>query len=199
MALTERMLRKENTRSGLPAPAAAIVVLLAHAGLLARLMDAPFARRLLGPAGRRAAFVRLGADIAPDVAISYGVSIRYPRNVSIGAGTRLSGWVRIEAWEKVTIGRCCMFNDDVLVLTAQHDVDTADFAADVRPVVIEDYVWLPQRIVVLPGVHVGRAAVVGTGSVVTHDVPAYAIVAGNPARIVRERARVPFRYVPANW
>lgn len=193
------MVGASTTRRTLPAPTAAALWLLARAGLLARVMDAPVARRLLGGAGRRAAFVRLGADIAPDVAMSYGVSIRNPPNVSIGAGTRMSGWVRIEAWEKVTIGRCCMFNDDVLVLTAQHDIDTPDFAADVRPIVIEDYVWLPQRIVVLPGVRVGEAAVVGTGSVVTRDVPAYAVVAGNPARIVRERARVPFRYVPADW
>lgn len=190
---------KATARTTVPAPTAALLSLLARAGLLARVMDAPIARRLLGQAGRRAAFVKLGADIAPDVALSYGVFIRFPRNVSIGAGSRLSGRVRIEAWAQVTIGRCCMFNDDVLVLTAQHDVDTPEFAADVRPVVIEDYVWLPQRIVVLPGVRLGEAAVVGTGSVVTRDVPPYAVVAGNPARIVRERARVAFRYVPSDW
>jgi maltose O-acetyltransferase len=149
--------------------------------------------------GRRAAFIRLGADIAPDVALSYGVFIRFPRNVTIGAGTRRSGRVRIEAWERVTIGRCCMFNDDVLLLTAQHDIDSLDFAADVRSISIGDYVWLPQRIVVLPGVQIGEAAVVGTGSVVTRDVPAYSVVAGNPARVIRERARLPFRYVPTEW
>lgn len=129
--------------------------------------------------GRRAAFSRLGADIAPDVALSYGVFIRFPRNVTIGAGTRLSGRVRIEAWERVTIGCCCMFNDDVLLLTAQHDIDSLDFDADVRSI--------------------GEAAVVGTGSVVTRDVPAYSVVAGNPARVLRERARLPFRYVPTEW
>ncbi|MEJ7786535.1 MAG: hypothetical protein WKF96_17165 [Solirubrobacteraceae bacterium] len=162
-------------------------------------MDVAILRRLLGANGRRAAFVRLGADIAPDVAISHGVYIRFPRNVSIGAGTRLSGRVRIDAWEKVTIGRCCIFNDDVLVFTAQHDIDSVDFGPDARPVTIGDYVWLPHRIVVLPGVQIGNAAVVGTGSVVTRHVPPYAVVAGNPARLIRERARVPFHYVPTQW
>ncbi len=181
---------------------AAIRLALAAAdrlGVLGRLMDVALLRRPLGAAGRRAAFVRLGAEIAADVALSHGVFIRFPRNVSIGAGTRLSGRVRIEAWAQVTIGRCCMFNDDVLVLTAQHDIDTLDFDGDVRPVVIGDYVWLPQRIVVMPGVSIGDAAVVGTGSVVTRDVPEHAVVAGNPARVIRERARLPFRYVPADW
>ena len=64
---------------------------------------------------------------------------------------------------------------------------------------IGDYVWLPQRIILLPGVQIGDAAVVGTGSVVTRDVPPYAVVAGNPARIIRERAHLPFRYVPTEW
>ena len=175
------------------------LALLARAGLLPRLMHTSLVRRLLGVRGRRAAFARLGADIAPDVRLSYGVFIRFPANVTIGAGTRVSGRVRIEAWDKVTIGRCCMFNDDVLILTAQHDIDSAQFEADVRPVTIGDHVWLPQRIVVLPGVRIGDAAVIGTGSVVTRDVPAYAVVAGNPARIIRERARLAYRYVPAEW
>jgi len=68
----------------------------ARARLLSRLMDIPAFRRLLRTAGRRAAFIRPGADIAPDVALSYGVFIRFPRNVTIGAGTRLSGRVRRE-------------------------------------------------------------------------------------------------------
>ena len=161
-------------------PLRLLLALLARASLLARLMNLASARRLLGADGRRAAFVRLGAAIAPDVELSYGVFIRCPRNVSIGAGTRLSGRVRIEAWGKVAIGRCCMFNDDVLILTAQHDIDSVDFAPDVRPVAIGDHVWLPQRIVVLPGVQIGDAAIVGTGSVVARDVPPYAVVAGNP-------------------
>lgn len=184
---------------GETAPAIVGLGVAARAGILARLMNVAAFRRVLGKAGRRAAFVRLGADIARDVEISYGVFIRFPRNVSIGAGTRLSGRVRIEAWARVTIGCCCMFNDDVLVLTAQHDIDSLDFGSDIRPVVIGNYVWLPQRIVVLPGVQIGDAAVVGTGSVVTRDVPPYAVVAGNPARVIRERAQVPFRYVPAKW
>ena len=186
-------------RSAPPPPIRLALAAAGRAGALGRLMDIAVLRRLLGAAGRRAAFIRLGADIAGDVAISHGVYIRYPGNVTIGAGTRLGGRVRLEAWEKITIGRCCMFNDDILVLTAQHNIDTLDCDGDMRPVVIGDYVWLPQRIVVLPGVRIGDAAVVGTGSVVTHDVPAHAVVAGNPARVVRERAHLPFRYVPAEW
>lgn len=46
-------------------------------------------------------------------------------------------------------------------------------------------VWIGDKVTVLPGVHIGDGAIIGAGSVVTGDVPAYAVVAGNPARIIR--------------
>ena len=53
-----------------------------------------------------------------------------------------------------------------------------------QPVVIEDDVWIGARVIFLPGVRVGRGAIVGAGAVVTKDVPDYALVVGNPARVV---------------
>lgn len=55
-----------------------------------------------------------------------------------------------------------------------------------RPVLIQDFVWIGANAVVLKGVTIGEGAVIGAGSVVTKDVPPYTIVAGNPARIIRE-------------
>jgi len=55
-----------------------------------------------------------------------------------------------------------------------------------RPIVIEDNVWLGGGAIVLPGVRIGRNAVVGAGAVVTRDVAANTVVAGNPARVIRE-------------
>jgi galactoside O-acetyltransferase len=53
------------------------------------------------------------------------------------------------------------------------------------PVVIEDKVWIGYGVSILKGVRVGRGSVIGAGSVVTKDIPAYSLVAGNPARVVR--------------
>ena len=58
---------------------------------------------------------------------------------------------------------------------------------ELAPVVIEDDADMGIGAIVLPGVTVGRGAVVGAGAVVTRDVPAYAVVAGSPARILRHR------------
>jgi acetyltransferase-like isoleucine patch superfamily enzyme len=55
-----------------------------------------------------------------------------------------------------------------------------------RPVVIEDDAWIGMNAVILPGVRVGKASIVGTGSVVTKDVPDYTVVGGIPARVLRQ-------------
>ena len=83
-----------------------------------------------------------------------------------------------------------------MIWTAQHDYRSRTFAAAGGPVVIEDFVWLGPRAIVLPGVTIGKGAVVAAGAVVTKDVAPYAVVAGVPAVKVRERPH-DLDYVPA--
>lgn len=54
-------------------------------------------------------------------------------------------------------------------------------------VIIDDDVWVGANAIILTGVHVGRGAVIGAGTIVTKDIPPYAVVVGNPARIIRFR------------
>ena len=56
-----------------------------------------------------------------------------------------------------------------------------------QPVLIEDDVWIGARAIILPGLRIGKGAIVGAGSVVTKDVPPYAICVGNPARVIKSR------------
>jgi len=55
------------------------------------------------------------------------------------------------------------------------------------PVRIEDDVWIGARAIILPGIKIGKGAIIGSGAVVTKDVPPYAICAGNPARVIKYR------------
>ena len=57
---------------------------------------------------------------------------------------------------------------------------------DEKPVVIENDVWIGANAIILRGVHVGEGAIIGAGSVVTRDVPKFTVIAGNPARVIRE-------------
>lgn len=118
-------------------------------------------------------------------------TLRTGAQLRIGAGVRMSG-TTICAAERVLIGDRCVIGADVIIAdTDFHSLDpavrssTADANHAVsRPVTIEADVFIGGRSIILKGVQIGRGAVIGAGSVVTSDVPAKAIVAGNPARII---------------
>jgi acetyltransferase-like isoleucine patch superfamily enzyme len=106
--------------------------------------------------------------------------------ISIGNGTYLNRNAEVVAAQRVTIGRDCKIARDVIIMdTDQHELPGSGMVA--KPVHISDHVWIGSRAIVLKGVTIGPGAVVAAGSVVTKDVPAGAVVAGIPARTVREQ------------
>jgi acetyltransferase-like isoleucine patch superfamily enzyme len=164
---------------------------------ICRLADLSLLRKGLGNSGRVKLWSFLGATIEPNVAIGPHTRIRLPEHVTVGSGSVL-GAVQIEAWASVTIGRNVLINEARL-FTGSHDLNDPTFPGVMSPITIGDYAWLPFSIIVLRGVTIGRAAVVGSGSVVTKDIPEYEVWAGNPARFVRHRSRTDFTYVPAGY
>ena len=106
--------------------------------------------------------------------------------IRIGNGTYLNRHTQVIAEKSIEIGRDCKIAWDVIIM----DSDFHDHAGGhpaIAPVVVEDDVWIGCRSVVLKGVRIGRGATVAACSVVTHDVPPGAIVAGIPARVIRPR------------
>lgn len=96
----------------------------------------------------------------------------------------------------VTIGDGCIFAHDVQVFTRNHNYDSPDLELipyDSRyvekPVVIEECCWIGARASIMPGVRIGKGAVIDACAVVTKDVPNYAVVGGNPAKILKYRNR----------
>ena len=89
---------------------------------------------------------------------------------------------------RVTIGRFTLFGPAVQIYTATHPMDAAlrRKQESGKPVEIGSDVWVGGGAIILPGVKIGDAAVIGAGSVVTKDVPARTFAAGNPCRVVRE-------------
>jgi acetyltransferase-like isoleucine patch superfamily enzyme len=104
--------------------------------------------------------------------------------IAIGDGTYLNRNTEVVAAQSVRIGRDCKIARDVIIMdTDQHALPGAELV--VRPVEIGDRVWIGARAIVLKGVTVEHDAVIAAGAIVTRDVPAHGVVAGNPARLVR--------------
>jgi acetyltransferase-like isoleucine patch superfamily enzyme len=106
--------------------------------------------------------------------------------VRIGDRVFINQGVTIHAVDSVTIGDDVLIGDLACVYdTNFHEVDEDEGVVQ-APVVIGRNVWIGRGAMVLPSVTVGESAVVAAGSVVTHDVPDRTLVAGNPARALRE-------------
>jgi maltose O-acetyltransferase len=128
----------------------------------------------------RFAAVGEGAVIRPPFHCDYGF------NISLGAGVFLNFNCVILDVVKVTIGDRTQIGPGVQILTADHPRDAAERSSGLefgRPVNIGCNVWIGGGAIILPGISIGDAALIGAGSVVTHDVPAGATAFGNPARV----------------
>ena len=113
--------------------------------------------------------------------------------IVIGDGTEAQFYFHCAAAESVTIGKKVLIGGRVFVTDHDHVYDDPKQGLNCRqlrtkPVVIEDGVWLCEGCAILKGVTVGRRAVVGANAVVTKDVPAFAVVGGIPAHIIRMQA-----------
>lgn len=134
--------------------------------------------------------VRPGAELhcAGVVSMQRGVRVVVDGGrLTIGHGTNVNGLgTKILCAQSVTIGAGCTFSWDVQVLDNDFHAITTEGVEQpsVAPVVIGDRVWVGTRALVLKGVTIGDGAVVAANAVVTKDVPAGAVVAGIPAKVV---------------
>lgn len=138
---------------------------------------------------RRNALRMVGARIGRGVLIYHGFETYYPWNMSIGSNSSFGFHCVLDARGGLTVGSNCNISSDVAIWTAEHDVQARDFAYTTDAVIIEDYVWISYRAIILPGVRIGAGAVIAAGAVVTKDVTPYTIVAGVPAVKVGDRNR----------
>lgn len=113
------------------------------------------------------------------------VDVRCPYRIRIGSYSNVNKNSLLDGrGGNLVIGNSVDIAQEVNIWTLEHDYNDPDYIAKGKSVVIEDYVWIASRATILPGVHIGRGAVVATCAVVTKDVPPLAIVAGIPAKII---------------
>lgn len=119
----------------------------------------------------------------------YGkILVRHPEHVFLGEDVELSEGLYINARDTVTIGDHVRLSAYVRILTGGLPVDVPPDARGhhlCAPVVIGDWAWIATGATIIAGVTIGEGVVVGAGSVVTHDLPAYTLCAGVPAKVIR--------------
>jgi len=117
-----------------------------------------------------------------------GLEFRNPKNISIGSNSAINKNVLLDGrGGKLIIGNNVDIAQETNIWTLEHDVHSDMHKDSGADVIIEDYVWIASRVTILPGVTLGKGAVVAANSVVTKDVPAMAIVGGIPAKVIGER------------
>jgi maltose O-acetyltransferase len=108
-------------------------------------------------------------------------------NFTIGTNSVINAKCRIDNRGKITIGDNVSISQEVVILTADHQLNSPGFEGQVRPVTIDNYAWIGTRAMILPGCIIGKGAVIAAGAVVTKSVPPFSVMAGVPAKFVRSR------------
>lgn len=135
-----------------------------------------------------------GMKIGKGSAIHMGARFYDPRNIEIGEDTIIGEFVVLDGRDLLKIGNHVAIASEVMIYNSEHDINDLNFKAITAKVIIEDYVFIGPRAIILPGVKIGRGAVIAAGAVVTKDVPPYAIVGGVPAKIIGERRNKNLNY-----
>jgi acetyltransferase-like isoleucine patch superfamily enzyme len=110
-----------------------------------------------------------------------------PSGITIGKDTIIGDHAFLDGRASLRIGDHVDVASSVMIYNSEHDLESEGFFARTQTVEIGDYVFIGPRAIILPGVKIGRGAVIAAGAVVTKDVPDFTIVGGVPAKAIGER------------
>lgn len=128
-----------------------------------------------------------GVKIGKATSIHMGCSFFSLKKIRIGEDSIIGYGAFLDGRDKITIGSHTDIASEVMIYTSEHDISSEDFKANLAPVEIGDYVFIGPRAIILPGVRIGKGAVVAAGAVVTKDVAEFSVVGGVPAEVIGER------------
>jgi len=135
-----------------------------------------------------------GLKIGKRSKLHCGCRFFYPAGVEIGQGSIIGYRTFLDGRASLKIGRHVDIASEVMIYNSEHDVHSEDMRAIEQPVEIGDYVFIGPRAIILPGVKVGKGAVIAAGAIVTKDVPEKGIVAGVAAKTIGQRKIKELKY-----
>jgi acetyltransferase-like isoleucine patch superfamily enzyme len=143
---------------------------------------------------RKIAFRVCGVKIGKGSVIHMGCKFFQPKGVIIGEDTIVGDRAFLDGRAPLKIGNHVDIASEVMIYNSEHDLNDPGFKAIQRAVELGDYIFIGPRAIILPGVKIGRGAVVAAGAVVANDVSDYQIVGGVPAKPIGERKNKNLKY-----
>jgi acetyltransferase-like isoleucine patch superfamily enzyme len=128
-----------------------------------------------------------GMKIGKGSAVHMGARFYNPKNIEIGEDSIVGERAVLDGRDRLKIGNHVDIASEVMIYNSEHDINDPDFQAISSPVVIEDYVFIGPRAIILPGVTLKKGSVVAAGGVVTKSIEPGEIVGGVPAKKIGER------------
>jgi putative colanic acid biosynthesis acetyltransferase WcaF len=126
-----------------------------------------------------------GARVGAGAHVYAGARIWAPWNLVVGRAAAIADGAVVYNPSRIEIGESAVISQDAYLCGASHDFESWEFPLITEPIVVGRHAWVAARAIVQMGVTVGEGCVVGAGSVVTHDMPAWTVCAGNPCRAIR--------------
>lgn len=126
-----------------------------------------------------------------NITIKHGAYFGDGKNIVMGDFSQLGIKCKVE--NDLMMGDYVLMEPEVVIYSSMHAYDDLSTpimlqgAKEIQPVTIGDDVWIGLRAIVMPGVKIGSHSIIGSGAVVTHDVPDWAVVGGIPAKVIRYR------------
>ena len=124
-----------------------------------------------------------------DFNLFQGASIYVAPNAKLvlkGGWSFLNTNSTLNCFNYIEIGKGCSISDNVSIQDSDNHIIDGDESRLSAPIIIKDHVWIGKNVTILKGVTISEGAVIGAGSVVTKDVPPNCVVAGNPAKVIKE-------------
>lgn len=135
-----------------------------------------------------------GLKMERGVHIHMGTQFFKLNKISIGEGTIIGQNAFLDGRDKLIIGKHVDIASDVMIYNSEHNINSENFDPVCAPVTIGDYCFIGPRAIILPGVRIGKGAVIAAGAVVVKNVDDYAIVGGVPAHVIGERKNKDLHY-----
>lgn len=136
---------------------------------------------------RRAYFRMVVKSCGKHVYVGRNLDLRHPRGIIVGDYVMINKRVLLDGRNGIVIGNNVDIAQDAFIWTCHHNYNDDFHSVCGERVCIGDFAWICSRSIVLPGVIIGKGAVVASNAVVTKDVPAMMVVGGVPAKIIAKR------------